>query len=166
MLYGKIIAACSEIHNHHRNTSEGGMKNYWILSPEEFIKTTGLELVKWASNCSSLSTAIGIMQVGVKTDCVYHFILWYLGPFLPWESSYRISPNIATIIYHNTNVTGKDLIPFNVTMETYSRDEKPAATIQGHVTEDVTLQINQPLVWFLVVTRAVGLNYASPTLLT
>jgi len=31
-------------------------------------------------------------------------------------------------------------------METYSCDEKPAAAIQGHLTEDVTLQINRPLV--------------------
>lgn len=145
MLYGKIIADCSEIRKHHRNTSDGGMNNDWILSPEEFIETTGLERVKCSSICSSMSIVIGIMQVGVKTDYVYHFILWYLCPFLPCESSYHIAPNIATIIYHNTNLTGKDLIPFNVTTETYSCDEKPAAAIQGHLTEDVTLQINRPL---------------------
>jgi hypothetical protein len=54
MLYGKIIAACFEIHKYQRNTSEGAMQNYWILSPEEFIETTGLEQVKWANNCSSI----------------------------------------------------------------------------------------------------------------
>ena len=64
-------------------------------------------------NCSSLSIAIGIMQSGVKTDCVYHFILRYFCPFLLYEASYRIAPNTATTIYHNTNVTDKDLIPFN-----------------------------------------------------
>jgi hypothetical protein len=48
--------------------------------------------------------------------------------------------------YHNTNVTVKDLILFNVPMETYSCDEKPAAAIQGHLTKDVILQINRPLV--------------------
>jgi hypothetical protein len=149
------------MHKHHRNTSEGGMQNYWILSPGEFIETTGNDRVKWASNCSSLSIAIGIMQVDVKTDCVYHFILWHLGPFLPYEASYRIAPNTATIIYHNTNETSKDAIPFNVTKETYSCDEKPAAAIQGHLTEDVTLQIS--LLRFLVVTRAVGLKYSPPT---
>jgi hypothetical protein len=46
MRYGKIIAAYSEIHKHHRYTSEGGMQNYCILSPHEFLETTGLELVK------------------------------------------------------------------------------------------------------------------------
>jgi hypothetical protein len=128
---------------------------------------TGLERVKWASACTSLSIAICIMKVGVKTDCVHHFILWHLGPFLPCEASYRIAPNTATIIY-NTNVTGKDLTPFNVTMETYSRDEKPAAAIRGHLTEDVTLQINRPLVGCdsLWLPAQLGLKHLPPTLLT
>jgi len=34
-------------------------------------------------------------------------------------------------MYHNTNVTGKDLIQFKVRMETYSSDEKSVAAIQG-----------------------------------
>jgi hypothetical protein len=97
-------------------------------------------------NCSSVSIAMGIIQLGVKTYCVYHFILWHFGPFLPCDASYHIAPNTGTIIYHDTNVTDKDLIQFNVTMETCSCNEKPAAAIEGHLTEDVTLQINRPLV--------------------
>jgi hypothetical protein len=113
-----------------------------------------------------LAIAIGIMQVDVKTGCFYHFILRHLVPFLPCEVSYRIFAHTATIIYRNTNVTGEDLIPFNVTMENFRRDEKPAVAIQGHLTEDVTLQINRQFVplRIFVVTRAVGLNYAPPTL--
>jgi hypothetical protein len=63
------------------------MQNYCILSPHEFLETTGLELVKWASNYSSQSIVKEITQLDVKTARVYHFILWHLGPFLPREAS-------------------------------------------------------------------------------
>jgi hypothetical protein len=46
MLYGKIIAAYSEIHKHHKHTSEDGMQNYCILRPHELLETSGLERVK------------------------------------------------------------------------------------------------------------------------